>query len=418
VRSTLRAVPATVPDPFLNHASIRNSRKPKQMTARVVIPLLALGVCLGCGTTKWTDTSRSATEQLLISDAMDRAVSRLEFRALAGKTVFIDDTPVKTLSDTLYLVSCLRQHMLASGCIVKENREEADYIAEIRAGAVGTDRHELLYGVPAVNIPTLVPVSGFGVPSQIPEIPFVKKTDQRAVVKIAIFAYNRTTGRPVWQSGIVPVESDAKAIWVFGAGPFQRGSIYDGMSFAGDKLNIPLVDLGKKRRQSGSVSVADEAYFIEPGEAPETELARGTEKPPEQPSPPLAEPQEQPAPETAEPVVQASHAEKVDPAPAPSTASSEPEDESRESEKGQASSGEAEAPAALRQTNQPPSSTSPNSESAASGNPTPGALPATADPFQDGTGKDSGNDDHADRPATLAYPAGLFAPDQRRTAIR
>ena len=346
------------------------------MTARVVVPLLALGVCIGCGTTKWTDTRRSATEQLLITDAMDRAVSRLDCRALAGKTIFIDDTPVKSLDDAPYLVSCMRQHLLAGGCIVMENKEEADYITEIRAGTVGTDRHELLYGVPSVNIPTMVPVSGFGIPSQIPEIPFVKKTDQRAVAKIAIFAYNRKTGRPIWQSGTVSMESDAKAVWIFGAGPFQRGTIYDGMSFAGNRLNIPLIDLDNEGDQSGSVSVADEAYFIEPGEAIERELARGSVKPPEVPSPP-----------PAEPVVQASHTEKVEPTPAPSTEGSGSEEKSKKSEDGQASPGDAEAPAPLRRTEESPSSTSPNAENAAT----------------------------AARPATLAYPPGLFAPDKDRS---
>ena len=382
------------------------------MTARVVVPLLALGFCIGCGTTKWTDSRRSATEQLLITDAMDRAVSRLDFRALAGKTVFVDDSPLTSLSDAQYLVSCMRQHMLASGCIVKETREEADYVAEIRAGSVGTDRHDLLYGVPAVNIPTLVPTAGFGIPSQIPEIPFVKKTDQRAVAKIAIFAYNRKTGRPVWQSGAVSMESDAKATWVFGAGPFQRGSIYDGMSFAGDKLNIPLIDLDNKRDSSGAVSVSDEAIFIEPGEASETELAQKTKKPPEEPSPPPIEPENQPAPEAAQPVVQAVHEKTVKSPPAQDSQGSGLEEEPKEFQASQASPSDDEVPAALRPAEQPSSSTLPKAESAAPGNPTP---PAAVEPVQDASGKAASNDETADRPATLAYPTRLFAPDRSPT---
>jgi hypothetical protein len=62
----------------------------------------------------------------------------------------------------------------------------------------------------------------------------------------------------------VPVESKAKAVWVFGAGPFQRGSIYQGTEFAGEELNIPLIDLGDRRAEP--VSVADEAYFVESSE--------------------------------------------------------------------------------------------------------------------------------------------------------
>ncbi len=246
------------------------------------LTIMLLLAVVGCGTTKWTDTTRSATEQLLISDAMDRAVSRLDFRSLAGKIVYLDDTALRQTTDAAYLISTLRQHLLASGCVLKDDKNDADYVVEARAGAVGTDRHDLLYGFPAVNIPAIIPVSGFGIPSQIPEMPFIKKTDQRAVAKIAVFAYNRRTGRPVWQSGTVPIESKAKAVWVMGAGPFQRGTIYDGMNFAGDRLRIPLIDLGHDAEPK-VVSVADEAFFVEPQDGLATDAPAAAEG--AQPSP-------------------------------------------------------------------------------------------------------------------------------------
>jgi hypothetical protein len=113
------------------------------------------------------------------------------------------------------------------------------------------------------------------VPSTIPEIPFAKKTDQRAVAKIAMFAYNRKTGRPIWQSGVVPMESRAKDFWLFGAGPFQRGTIYEGINFAGDKLTIPLIDPDKRREDgTDTISVAEPAYFVEP----EEQLAQADQK--------------------------------------------------------------------------------------------------------------------------------------------
>lgn len=246
--------------------------------------LLILVLLAGCGTSKWTDTSRTATEQLLISDAMDRAVSRLDFRALAGKKVYLDNEAIKKATDNEYLTSSIRQHMLASGCILKDKDTDADYIVELRAGAVGTDHHDVLYGVPSMNVPTVLPIAG--VPNGIPEIPLAKKTDQRAVVKIAVFAYNRETGRPVWQSGIVPAESQAKDFWFFGAGPFQRGTIYEGMSFAGDKFEIPLIDVEKKwAEEDEAVSVADEAYFMEPKSAIAESKPAESETPPESDTP-------------------------------------------------------------------------------------------------------------------------------------
>ncbi len=217
---------------------------------------------LGCGTTRWTNTKRSATEQLLITDAMDRAVSQLDFSAIAGKKIYIDSTHITKTTDYQYLVSTLRQHSLADGCLLKDKRDEADYIVEIRVGAIGTDHHDVLLGVPANDLSSVVPVTGL--PASVPEIPLIKKTEQRAVAKIAAFAYNRLTGRPVWQSGTIPIASKAKDVWVLGAGPFQRGSIYEGTNFAGDRLAIPLISPGKKRK--GEVSVTDEAYFSEPKE--------------------------------------------------------------------------------------------------------------------------------------------------------
>ncbi len=226
--------------------------------------LMCCAVCVGCGTTKWTDTNRTATEQLLLSDSMDRAVSRIDFRAVAGKKVYLDSTPIAGITDGPYLTSLIRQHLLASGGILKEKREEADYIVELRAGAVGTDRHDVLFGVPALSLP-VAPLAG--VPSQIPEIPLMKKTDQRGVAKIALFVYNRNTGRIVWQSGVIPQESKAKAVWFFGAGPFQRGSIYQGTKFAGDRFHIPLIDLSfAQDGKHNPVSVAEEAFFVEPKE--------------------------------------------------------------------------------------------------------------------------------------------------------
>ena len=215
---------------------------------------------LGCGTTRWTDTGRAATEQLLISDAMDRAVSRLDFRALAGRDVFVDTTHIKGVTDSEYLISTLRQHMLATGCILRDTKDTADYVAEVRVGAVGTDRNEMMFGIPSVSIPVPVPVTG--VPTSIPEMQFAKKTKQRAVVKMAVFAYNAKSGRPVWQSGAVPVQSTAKDVWIAGAGPFQTGTIYERATFAGDEIDIPLIDF-HSREERPVLAVADDAYFVD-----------------------------------------------------------------------------------------------------------------------------------------------------------
>jgi len=216
----------------------------------------------GCGTTRWSDTSRTATEQLLISDAVDRAISDFDFSLLAGRDVFFDSSYLAGVTDEKYIVSSLRQHLLASGCILREDRDESEFVVEARSGGVGTDRSDVLIGVPAVQVPV---VPGTPLPSAIPELPLAKSTNQKAVAKLAVFAYNRRTGRPALQTGVDPVVSTAKNSWVFGAGPFKQGSLYERAPVAGDKFDIPII--GGRGQGSGShlatVPVTDRAVFVE-----------------------------------------------------------------------------------------------------------------------------------------------------------
>jgi hypothetical protein len=220
----------------------------------LVVALCALGVA-GCGTTRTSNTIRTATEQLLISDAIDRSVQQIDFRVLKGQPVFLEERLLAEVVDKSYLISSLRQHLLASGCVLKEKREDALYVLEPRVGAMGTDDHQLLFGVPAVQVPQ-VPL-GMSLPASLPEIPFAKRKDQRGVAKLAVFAYRRDTGEPVWQSGIALSESEANDIWLLGAGPFKRGTIYDGAKFAGARIK----EDEDKRRPAGIASVSESAVF-------------------------------------------------------------------------------------------------------------------------------------------------------------
>lgn len=213
-----------------------------------------------CGTTRSTDTSRAASEMLLVSQAVDHAVAKIDFSPLSGQTVFLDTSAVdKDVVDRGYLVSVIRQQLLATGALIQEERFRAVYIVEIRSGAMGTDRHSLLIGTPAVSLPSVVP----GIPSaSIPEIALAKKSDQRGVAKLGVFAYNRITGRALWQSGTVEAESRAHDTWLFGAGPFSRGTIRRRTELAGEPLpTFPLTLFADPAREPTPEGPSREQYF-------------------------------------------------------------------------------------------------------------------------------------------------------------
>ena len=207
-----------------------------------------------------SDTFRTGTEQMLLSTAIDRSIDEMDFSALEGKDVYFDPQYLRGVTDEGYVVSSMRQKLLASGVYLKASRDEATYIVEARAGAVGTNRHDVLIGIPQVNIPS---VAGLGSsPSMIPEIPFAKSTQQKGVAKLAVFAYNQVTGQPIWQSGTMPIAADAKDTWVLGTGPFQRGSIYNGTNFAGSRLLLPFAkDKSQPQNLSPTIPVTAAASF-------------------------------------------------------------------------------------------------------------------------------------------------------------
>lgn len=197
------------------------------MASIAALALVALGLA-GCGTTSGSDTKRTATEQLLVSDALERAVMRIDLSPLAGRRVFLDTTVLANVDDRDYLASAVRQHLLGSGCILADTKDAAEIVVEARAGSIGTDRSSVMLGMPATSIE----LAGNG--TSIPELAFVKRSDQRAVAKINLFAYRHATGTPVWQSGAEHVASHARDRWFFGAGPFQDGRVHDHLEFAGE----------------------------------------------------------------------------------------------------------------------------------------------------------------------------------------
>ncbi len=222
---------------------------------------------IGCGTTRMTDTARSATEMLLISQAIDRSVNQLDFTVLAGKPVFFEEKVLDGVTDKGYLASSLRAKMLADGCLLVEDKAKATYVVEARAGCVGTDKQSLLIGVPQMNLPTIMP----GQPPVIPEMPLIKSTDQQGVAKILVFAYNRNTGQAVWQSGVQESVTRSKDTWVCGAGPFQKGTIQRPTEGPIEQIDVLGVinDPSKAVPSSGRTGVTQAAFFEETGKASE-----------------------------------------------------------------------------------------------------------------------------------------------------
>ena len=230
----------------MNDKRNREARVPRRLRS-ICAAVCCAGLLTGCGSTN----QRTGTEQLLVSDAVDRSVAQLDFSALAGQKVYLDTSYIKNIKgigfvNADYIVSSIRQQMIAARCLLHKEVAEADYVIEARVGTLGTDSHDVTYGIPASNALNAAAslVSALPAVPTIPEISIAKRSSQNSLAKIVVFAYNRVTHEPVWQSGMALAQSTSQDIWLAGAGPFQSGTIYEGPRFAGSRLRFSEDDRG------------------------------------------------------------------------------------------------------------------------------------------------------------------------------
>ncbi len=238
-------------------SSDRTAKSNASFSLSTLLLFLTISFAYGCGTTKFSDTGRTATEQLLISSAMEDLADGYDYSRLSGLKVFVKCANTTTDSD--YLTSLIRQQLAANGAFVKDSLESADYIVEIAPGTVGTNRYELMYGIPETTVPA---IGSLTTATSIPEFALIKRTDQKAQVKLVMWAYNKTTGSIIWQSGIDTKTAQIRDRWIFGAGPFSTAT-YDeaGIRLGADQA-IPKT-FGEEVTRNETTSVRSDAVYHE-----------------------------------------------------------------------------------------------------------------------------------------------------------
>lgn len=161
------------------------------MPYRALAFLALLVVLAGCSTVKETDTGRTATEQLLLSTAADRAAEQTAQKISAGTTVFIDERFVEG-ADGKYAIAAIRDHILRRGARLVAERKDAAMAVELRIGALAVDDKNTLVGIPDFGVP--IPLAGN---VNVPEIALFKKRRRQGVIKIAATTVDTQTGELV-----------------------------------------------------------------------------------------------------------------------------------------------------------------------------------------------------------------------------
>src|SRR5258705_3883803 len=158
--------------------------------------LLALTLLLGgCVAERATSPAHTATEQLLISTAADRAAEKLAEQIPANIRVLLDTTYIDA-ADGGYALLAIKDRFLRRGIALADDRASADAILEARAGALSTDEKITSLGTPQLTVPIIPGVAGYnGFP--VPAINLFKKAHTKPAAKIAATGYDPKTGKLV-----------------------------------------------------------------------------------------------------------------------------------------------------------------------------------------------------------------------------
>ena len=92
----------------------------------------------GCTQTGLTNPKRSATEQLLISTAAERALAQVDFSIVREKKVFVESLYYDS-EDEDYVIGTIRDYVAVNGGFLTSTVEEADLVIEPRSGALSID---------------------------------------------------------------------------------------------------------------------------------------------------------------------------------------------------------------------------------------------------------------------------------------
>ena len=80
----------------------------------LLLMALLLATHVGCTSSVTSNTARTAKEQMLLSNAVDQSLNKVDFTPLYGQNVFVDDKYLECV-DKAYVVGSIRHRVMRSG---------------------------------------------------------------------------------------------------------------------------------------------------------------------------------------------------------------------------------------------------------------------------------------------------------------
>ncbi|MEZ6039799.1 MAG: DUF6655 family protein [Planctomycetaceae bacterium] len=187
----------------------------------------------GCSSTATSNTARTAKEQMLLSNAVDQSLDKVDFTPLYGQRVFLEEKYLDCI-DKPYVVGSVRHRIMRAGGTLLPSADDADVVMELRSGGVGTDTSESFLGTPEIALPGML---------TIPEVRLVERKTQFGYSKLGLVIYDARSRQVLGDGGMAMAQSDDNNWHVLGVGPFQNGDLKT------DVARAEMIPPGMYRRQ-------------------------------------------------------------------------------------------------------------------------------------------------------------------------
>ena len=187
----------------------------KIMFALVCCSAAAALLLSGCADPRITNTGRNAIEQLLLTTAVDRSVSKLDFRMLSGEKIKIDYSHLAPQTEKDYVQAILEARVAAAGAIIALKPEEAKYVLRPVCAALATEDSKIMFGTPQLPVP--IPDASLSL--VIPELPLFKRINRHGICKISVEILEAQTNKQARVVGPV-ISSSIHTNWVVLFVPF------------------------------------------------------------------------------------------------------------------------------------------------------------------------------------------------------
>ncbi len=160
----------------------------KKLTV-LILSLIMIGFFSACSSThKNTQTSRTAIEQLLLSEAVLTSFPQQMETPLpipAGAKVVIDSSGIS--SDQHIVQQAMSGWLGQHGYLVQDEKENATYRVNVNVESLGTEYADNFFGIP--------PIQGGLIPISTPELAIYKAQYQTGYVKFHFDIFELPSGR-------------------------------------------------------------------------------------------------------------------------------------------------------------------------------------------------------------------------------